>query len=193
MAFASVAPIDMERPCTTTSGPVGFALPNSSETRRPLCGAWPKRSPCCSIRDTTACQTDGASRTLMKPATASMLLKLRLSSGAWRARSATRSAATSCGERCALLASEKATFVAKSPNSGRRGASNASNGAGTAYFAATISAAASAKARNASSSGRASSVARDFIKHELRRAMELRPAHSSKGHAIRSCRRARAS
>ena len=37
--------IESVRPCTTTSGPVGFALPNSSEMRLPLLGNLPKSSP----------------------------------------------------------------------------------------------------------------------------------------------------
>ena len=62
MALASVAPIDIERPCTTTSGPVGFALPNSSETREPCGGVLPKFSSSLKMRESSSCHTFGARR-----------------------------------------------------------------------------------------------------------------------------------
>jgi hypothetical protein len=36
IAFAIESPSERVRPWTTTSGPVGFALPNSRETRSPV-------------------------------------------------------------------------------------------------------------------------------------------------------------
>ena len=110
-----------------------------------------------------ACHTAGARRTLMKPATASIDEK-RAETAGDSPRSFSMSAfATSFGERRATLASVKAMLVAKSPNSGRRGASNVT-GAGSAsgYVRATMLSTAFANASSASSGsiGSASSATR---------------------------------
>ena len=57
-----------DRPWTTTSGPVGFALPNSSEIRSPAGAPRPNAAPSRSTSSTTRCQNAGTSRRLMKPA-----------------------------------------------------------------------------------------------------------------------------
>ena len=119
---------DIERPCTTTSGPVGLALPNSSETRGAVGRAFAeadRRRPGPEPR----CPPPGRTRRLMKPPTGSICEKSVVSCGASLAASATIARAISCGDRRAAFANEKATLVAKSPNSGRRGASNATGAA----------------------------------------------------------------
>ena len=74
----------------------------------------------------------------------------------------------SWGERLAIRVSAKAAFVAKSPNSGRRGASNAMSARGaSAYVAAMASCSAAAKVASASS-GNTGSVVVGFIARNLR-------------------------
>jgi hypothetical protein len=92
--------------------------------RFPCFGSSPNFDPSRRICATTACQIDAARRRLMNPAVALISLKSSPSAGFCDVTSATSALAMSWGDRFAMRVSANAALVAKSPNSGRRGASN---------------------------------------------------------------------
>ena len=132
------------------SGRIGTAeLQRDAHSRGAASGRSPR--PFGESRRRRSARPSERARKLMKPPTASMLLKRSASSGLRASITPTMALAISCGALRARFASENATLVEKSPNSGRRGASNATAGSSPGYVSATAAAAASEKARSASS------------------------------------------
>ena len=106
------------------SGPVGFALTNSTCTRRPVGAARPYASPAATTSRSAACSHSSVVKTFRKPGPA---ISTRSTNGAGGSAS-TIACATSRGGFPARFASPRATFVAKSPCSFCLGASSSGTG-----------------------------------------------------------------
>ncbi len=187
IAFAIASPSESVRPWTTTSGPVGFALPNSSDTRSPVASvARPKFAPSRKIVATVSCQNAGARRMFTKPAAGVADATIAWRSGSSANARSTSSPARICGERFACFASWSATFEAKSPKSVLRGASNATRGAATSGTSAAAARSKAAATRPRPGSG--ASAILEFIDASHSRSAVVSPRPSA-GAAIAPRRR----
>ena len=116
-------------PWPTVSGPVGFALTNSTCARRPApASERPYASPCSTASRSMRCQNTGARRKLMKPGPAISGGAASQPAGAAFSSSGTSASAIPRGGRPSLRPSTSAALVERSPNSGFAGTSTVNGG-----------------------------------------------------------------